>query len=138
MASYTLFYLKSPIFTRLSLIILALVTSFSLWLSLSKWPALALSLIFVGGIIIIFLYISSLRANLKVANISRHYQKFFLLRFLFFTGSIFLTPTFGLNIFYSWQNHLLLLFLILYLLLTLLMVSKFRQSFKGPLTEKFF
>lgn len=136
--SYNLLYLKSPVYLRLSLILIALITRAFLWVYVSKWPALALRLIFVGGMMIIFLYIRSLSANFKTLK-SFNYNWKSLVLFIFVINRFWIPiNSFKVENIYSWNNHLVFTFLILYLLLTLILVRKLSQSFKGPLIEKFF
>ena len=135
---YRLIYLKSPVYLRLSVILVAICTSLNLWYTFSKWTAFALRLIFVGGIMIIFLYVSSLSANRKTLKSKSFFWGTLLIFILIFNVRLVTQSFSKLGMFYSWNSSFLLTFLILYLLLTLLLVSKFSRSFKGPLTEKFF
>lgn len=49
-----------PLYMAVTLVFLALVRGALVWLHWSMWLALALVIVFVGGIIILFLYVSSI------------------------------------------------------------------------------
>lgn len=135
-----LFRSNNPILLCLSLIMLSLLSGVRLASSFSKWVIIAILLIFLGGIIIIFIYVTAIAGR----------QKFFIktsLNTLTFLISSFilviLTPRVSL------RNPLLapltelfnfsapiLMFLVFILLLTLVLSVKIVESFKGSL--KFF
>ncbi len=137
----SLIFLKriNPLPLRLILILLALVEGILIWGLVSKWLGLALIIVFVGGIIVAFLYVSSLAFNLK-------FQIFFSLPGLFILIILtFLKPTkilkdfsgnFAVSV-YSSMSSFLLVFLIIYLLIVLFLAVKITESLKGSLAQKF-
>ena len=141
-----IFYLSHPISISISLIfiaILARIISFSIS---SSWFFYLIILVFLGGVIILIIYIRTLAANEKFSllNIkSRRVIFFVILRLLFIFlikyKNIFnfvrLNNT-AVGILYESSNFSLLLFLIMYLLLTLVCVVKLVKFESGPLIKR--
>lgn len=129
--------ITSPFIFSLNLVLLALTLTLATWSLGLKWARLALRIIFIGGIIVVFLYVTSLSPNLKIHTKNKSTQLILLLlpisivcEFIHFSSK----P----SEFYSMQNTCLLMGLVAYLLLTLFIVSKSTQTFKGSLTSKIF
>ena len=113
-------------------------------------------MIFLGGILVLFIYVASLASN-EVFKLSQTlalsmlvFNIFILVPFLFLdeavqalkpigeTSSLTLSetiynPTFSLSIIYNPPSSLVTAFVILYLLLTLIVVVKITASSKRPL-----
>nr|YP_010320622.1 NADH dehydrogenase subunit 6 [Myra affinis]UJP67366.1 NADH dehydrogenase subunit 6 [Myra affinis] len=146
--------LLNPLSMGLTLLVQTLVVSMTTGLfSYSFWFSYILFLIFIGGMLVLFIYVSSLAAN--------EYFKFSLTVFMafLFTSFIFsfifmfmdpLTTSFSSSLpcssitealstqkivswIYSTPLMSLTLFVIIYLLLTLIVVVKITKIFKGPL-----
>lgn len=128
----------NPIFLSLMLILMSLFTGISLAIVFSKWLILAILLIFLGGIIIIFIYVTALAGR----------QKFFYPQnsFLYLLAATALSaqavhspaPSLSLaniqEIFHFSFTSIILFILVL--LVTLFIRVKLVESFKGAL--KFF
>lgn len=128
----------NPIFLSLMLILMSLFTGISLAIVFSKWLILAILLIFLGGIIIIFIYVTALAGR----------QKFFYPQnsFLYLLAATALSaqavhspaPSLSLTniqeIFHFSFTSIILFILVL--LVTLFIRVKLVESFKGAL--KFF
>jgi len=129
----------------LTLIIYALVVGGWAWAILSKWSIIAIILIFLGGIIIVFLYAVTINPNYLV--ISNKFNKNFLGASIFFIvfwnrkdimpfirireNSHFISQTFA-------QLNLINLFILtFYLLFVLFVVIKISEGFKGAIVKKF-
>ncbi len=123
------------------------LTSGSLWLGFasaiawSKWIGISLILIFVGGIIISFIYVSSLSSNNKL-----FIQPFFnwaltglvLIAIALTRLVVSQSPARPSQAYlYETWNFFLLLFLICFLLIALVISVKITESFKGSLVKKF-
>lgn len=142
-----IFYLiESPITILLSLIFQTFLTCCFLKLILrTSWFSLILFLIFIGGLIIIFLYITRLAANNLIINLNTIYHILFLLAFrtisiymLFNTRHATVYQE-NLNItnlifkIYSSLNQFMIITIIIYLLLVLLICVNIILTNRGPL-----
>lgn len=141
-----IFYLSHPIRISISLIfiaILARIISFSIN---SSWFFYLIILVFLGGVIILIIYIRTLAANEKFSLLNIKFRKvifFFYLRLLLMIlikyKNIFnfvrLNNT-AVGILYESSNFTLLIFLIIYLLLTLVCVVKLVKFESGPLIKR--
>lgn len=127
----------NPVRLCILLIFIALLLGSIFWACGSKWIGIRLILVFVGGIIVAFLYVSSLAFNQKIAlNYPKHPLLFFLVLLLWNKTSLsFLSfsPAFS----FTTRFSPLLVSLIIYLLIALFLVVKISESFKGALTQKF-
>nr|YP_009513723.1 NADH dehydrogenase subunit 6 [Matuta planipes]AXG76236.1 NADH dehydrogenase subunit 6 [Matuta planipes]QIA95920.1 NADH dehydrogenase subunit 6 [Matuta planipes] len=131
--------------------IISMLTGFFMY---SFWFSYVLFMIFLGGVLVLFIYVTSLASNEQFSYISP-------MKFMFFISAILcsvvvsllldpmLLPSFSmipvstinmnmsLPFIVSWiYNNTLMfftLFVVLYLLLTLLVVVKITNLFKGPL-----
>merc|ERR1711893_61306 len=135
-----LFFSNShPLSAALLLVIATLGGGIRLNRYLRIWFFFALMLIFLGGIIVIFLYITTLSRNDKIKS------SLFLEFATTFFGVIIVRinlrlvsrdKMFTLSGLYEESSGLMLLFLTFYLLITLLVVVKLRERFKGTLRTK--
>ena len=110
-----------------------------MWVFCHKWIRVALALIFIGGIIVIFIYAASISRNEKL-KLHNALEKCLLIIFLFlaslvrqvcFPNSI-LKENYPDFIFLE-HSVATLVFLVFYLLIVLLVVVKIVESFKGAL-----
>nr|YP_010722329.1 NADH dehydrogenase subunit 6 [Enoplolambrus validus]WDV10171.1 NADH dehydrogenase subunit 6 [Enoplolambrus validus] len=146
--------LQHPLSMGLTLLIQTIVISLSSGLyTYSFWFSYILFMIFLGGMLVLFIYVASLASNEKFFFSAKN---FFLSVFLWLTTSfmlIFLDSTLISNysslpslsytlisstpliINWIYNNSIMnfTLFIILYLLLTLIVVVKIVNMFKGPL-----
>lgn len=134
----------NPIALCLSLIFISACIRAQIFALISKWLSTAIILVFIGGIIIVFLYISSLSLNNKISLIylSKLDYVFIRIRLLLLIWTSIKEATdfnFQSKIFevYHPVPRLTILFLIVFLLFVLLLVVKIRESFKGSLVQKF-
>lgn len=129
--------ITSPFTISLAIICLSFFLGMSLSCFFSKWIGLALILIFIGGIIVVFIYTTSLSPNLKILKLPKN----LLFLSLIFNLLIFInhssTPL-NPKLIFRLRFYFLLIFLIFYLLITLFIIAKLSESFKGSLAQKTF
>nr|YP_010137184.1 NADH dehydrogenase subunit 6 [Paraglenea fortunei]QWM97243.1 NADH dehydrogenase subunit 6 [Paraglenea fortunei] len=124
-------------------------------MSFNYWFSYIIFLIMIGGMLILFIYMTSIASNEKF----KFSTKLFILFFsLFFISSMLLMADFyfyhqisiidltlqtqqmnfkfSLNKFINWPNNLVFLMMIIYLLITLIMVVKITNINYGPLRQK--
>lgn len=130
-------------------------------ISKSFWFSYILFLVIIGGMLILFIYISSLASNEKLNFSTQPIIKFFIIFNLtifcivfidkFYNMNIFINEDINNNIFnylinenylslskiYNQPNNFLIILLIIYLLLTLVIVVKITNLFNGPLRPKY-
>uniref|UniRef100_A0AAU7B9V7 NADH-ubiquinone oxidoreductase chain 6 n=1 Tax=Micropathus cavernicola TaxID=3073456 RepID=A0AAU7B9V7_9ORTH len=130
------------------------------FISQSFWFSYILFLVFLGGMLVLFIYITSLASNEMFSMQPKHLLfitlpmltlMFFLIDpFLILPNSYnndmtsFLTNSvnfysemnLSLNKLYNKSNNTITLLLVLYLFLTLIMVVKITNIFQGPLRQK--
>lgn len=130
-------------------------------ISKSFWFSYILFLVIIGGMLILFIYISSLASNEKLNFSTQPIIKFFIIFNLtifcivfidkFYSMNIFINEDINNNIFnylinenylslskiYNQPNNFLIILLIIYLLLTLVIVVKITNLFNGPLRPKY-
>ena len=140
------FFLSHPIRLRISLILIAILARIiSLWIN-SSWFFYLIVLVFLGGVIILIIYIRTLAANEKFRRISINYNTIGII--LMVRLSILMVLKYknilqfirrnntAVGIIYEASNFSLLLFLITYLLLTLVCVVKLVKFESGPLIKR--
>lgn len=114
------------------------ITGLSLIQNLNIWLGLSLILIFLGGIIVIILYVSSLARENKFSLLGSNYSPV-LLTFLLVAYNFPSLRTVGQNqsIFSLYLNFtsFTLIFLLFYLLLALIVVVNVRESYQGPVSS---
>ena len=141
-----IFSLSHPIRLRISLILIAILARIiSLWIN-SSWFFYLIVLVFLGGVIILIIYIRTLAANEKFRRISINYNTIGII--LMVRLSILVVLKYknilqfirrnntAVGIIYEASNFSLLLFLITYLLLTLVCVVKLVKFESGPLIKR--
>jgi NADH-ubiquinone oxidoreductase chain 6 len=130
-----------PLVLCLLLILLASSVSAARGLVGIKWIIYAILLIFLGGIIVVFIYVTILAGNEKFTTIIS-YKLLFSLLGLSICGIVFNCPLntqtkkelFMSHIYFS-SSTFVLWFLIIFLLATLLIVVKQSENFKGALVK---
>lgn len=130
-------------------------------LTKSFWFSYILFLIFIGGILILFIYMSSLASNEQIKFSPWFFikwntilfrrifliiilDKFYFISFFINNESMFFFNSHNLleenylmlSKIYDMPNNLIIILLINYLLLTLITVVKITHSFRGPLRPK--
>uniref|UniRef100_A0AAU7BAE7 NADH-ubiquinone oxidoreductase chain 6 n=1 Tax=Ischyroplectron isolatum TaxID=3073460 RepID=A0AAU7BAE7_9ORTH len=129
-------------------------------ISQSFWFSYILFLVFLGGMLVLFIYITSLASN-EMFNIqAKHFIIFIfplILLMFFLIDPFMLMPistnndmstfienniyiysemNFSLNKLFNESTNIITLMLVLYLFLTLIMVVKITNIFQGPLRQK--
>ncbi len=146
-----LLFVPQPLLFGLIMLILATFLAVTIRFSFSPWYAYTFFIIFIGGLLVIFAYVSALSPNYIHPYPPTHLllQTFLImlpLTMFFVTTSPCATNSMGLiykNIFktandiYSPVNYILLMLLILMLLLVLTLVVKISNLTKGPLRPFF-
>nr|YP_214832.1 NADH dehydrogenase subunit 6 [Pseudocarcinus gigas]AAT52160.1 NADH dehydrogenase subunit 6 [Pseudocarcinus gigas] len=146
--------LTHPLSMGLTLLIQTIMISLSTGMSThSFWFSYILFLIFLGGMLVLFIYVASLASNeffvFSLMTFTFYLFSFFFLTMIcllldpILTPHLSLLPTSSINTFtstpfitswiYSNTSMYFTLFIILYLLLTLIVVVKITNLFKGPL-----
>nr|YP_010228512.1 NADH dehydrogenase subunit 6 [Callerebia polyphemus]QZP40870.1 NADH dehydrogenase subunit 6 [Callerebia polyphemus] len=158
--SFIMFFISHPISMGLLILLQTLFMSIlSGMLINSYWFSYILFLIFLGGLLVLFIYVSSIASNERL-NFSLMYKFSYIIFLLIICISIFcknnlnwlnfsfnedmnyfnnlLLFTFNENNFnliklYNNQTYLLMFLMIIYLLITLIAVIKITNIFFGPL-----
>nr|QUO98917.1 NADH dehydrogenase subunit 6 [Ctenocephalides felis felis]QXG83127.1 NADH dehydrogenase subunit 6 [Ctenocephalides felis felis] len=156
--SLIFFMVMHPLSLGLMLIIQTIWTSMFIGLiSKTFWFSYILFISFIGGMLILFIYMTSISNTeyfslniyktifitlLLTLSIIIYYNKNFLL--IFNNNSMFndfnsnlLMYNFNLNKLYNFPNNLLTIMLIIYLLISLICVVKITDIFYGPLRKNF-
>lgn len=129
-----------PLTLCLTLILLALTVGTLSGLSLIKWIFYAIILIFLGGIIIIFIYVTTLAGNEKFQiRFLKPYHVLLLttsiiIYFYLPSRALFKKETFMAHLYYS-NTSVILAFLTILLLSVLIIVIKLAENFKGALIK---
>lgn len=136
---------KNPLTLSLLLLLLACGVGLFIAYRLRLWAINAVILIFLGGIIIIFLYVSTLRRGDKVFNFVRGARGFLWTALLILgygwkpeslePALLYSNNMLEFRIMFKSLNVGLLVFLFRYLLVTLFRVVKLSESFKGALIK---
>nr|APT41456.1 NADH dehydrogenase subunit 6 [Micropygomyia cayennensis] len=152
-----------PLAMGLMLLIQTLIISLIIGLMMKTfWFSYILFLTFMGGMLILFIYITSLASNEMFSFSSKILILFSLLMFMilismlitdksfimhyfnntemteFFNTKILFKENFlNLNKFYNFPINLIMLMMVIYLLLTLIVIVKITQTNFGPLRTNF-
>jgi NADH-ubiquinone oxidoreductase chain 6 len=110
-----------------------------LWVTANKWMSYRVFLIFLGGMMVVFLYARILSSNEKLIF---KFRSFIALGLAFFMGLIIFSLAEGpklliISKIYSNIYMLSTMFLIVYLLMVLFIVVKLAEPLKGSLRKKF-
>ena len=139
-----LFYISHPIFFRVILISISLFIRVLLIKINISWFFFLLMLVFLGGVIVLVIYINTLSINEKFFIKNFSFIDFYYLRFLFLI-LMFLKKNTTIKINYSnfipamlYENinFYVIIFLIVYLLLTIICVVKLIKFEYGPLIKR--
>nr|YP_009912332.1 NADH dehydrogenase subunit 6 [Aedes flavopictus]QLD96851.1 NADH dehydrogenase subunit 6 [Aedes flavopictus] len=157
--SFIFMQMKHPLAMGLMLLIQTFLTSLLTGMFMKTfWFSYVLFLIFMGGMLVLFIYVTSLSSNemfslsMKLIFISIFTITSFLMFYLFFDKSIIepfinnnemmklpimnnlmMEDTISLNKMYNFPTNLITLLLINYLFLTLLVTVKITKKNYGPL-----
>ena len=139
-------FISHPIFFRVMLIIRSVVVGLICIKINLTWFFYLLVLVFLGGVIVLIIYINTLAMNEKFFFYKVEFKSVYMILFLIalqlvFYKNSFLKINFSNCIpraLYGSANSLLLVFLILYLLLTLICVVKLVKFEFGPLIKRLY
>nr|AXS65658.1 NADH dehydrogenase subunit 6 [Cucujoidea sp. 24 KM-2017] len=146
MLSWLILWMKHPISIGTMLVMQTIMVSLTIgMLSMNFWFSYILLLILIGGMLIIFMYMTSIASNEKF--------KFTSTPILVFSLMLFITPNLNfsinssltnnitiknmLNKFFNLPSSLIITLLIIYLLITMIAVIKICKINKGPLRQSF-
>nr|QOW08828.1 NADH dehydrogenase subunit 6 [Carpilius convexus] len=146
--------LSHPLSMGLTLLMQTIVISLSTGISTySFWFSYILFMIFLGGMLVLFIYVASLASNeffsFSIINFTFYFLSFCMITLICLTldpiltsnpsllppssGNYYLSTPQITSWIYSNTSMFFTLFIILYLLLTLIVVVKIINLFKGPL-----
>uniref|UniRef100_A0AAU7BAP9 NADH-ubiquinone oxidoreductase chain 6 n=1 Tax=Petrotettix serratus TaxID=3073472 RepID=A0AAU7BAP9_9ORTH len=160
MLNFTFMLSNHPMMMMFTIILqtlmICLLTGF---ISQSFWFSYILFLVFLGGMLVLFIYITSLASN-EMFNLNMKYFIFLIsfpmiVMFFFIDPYLFLPSStnndmlllieniinygeldFSLNKLFNKSTNIVTLMLVLYLFLTLIMVVNITNIFQGPLRQK--
>nr|APX40353.1 NADH dehydrogenase subunit 6 [Cryptocephalus vittatus] len=136
-------------------ILIALLTGF---MSMNFWPSYIIFLVMIGGLLILFVYMTSVASNEKFKFSFKMFMYSTLFMMMnFFTFSMidkFLTcqnlkmneifsmqestkPQYFINKFINFPLNMMYLMIVIYLLITLIAIVKISNKTKGPLRKNF-
>lgn len=141
---YIFLWFSHPIILSLIVLVQRLIFFLHIRFAISSWLGFAILLIFSGGIIVVFLYITRLSRKLKFYI--KDYYKFLIIFLLIFfrvkeENLIISKKNFlfnNLRNLYLSQYFSLIVFIISYVLITLFLCVKVSQTNKGRLTKQYF
>lgn len=138
-------HINHPVFITLIIILQRLIICVTLWItSPTAWIAYTLFLIFIGGLIVLFIYTTSLASNEKIETSVLTFKKII-------TLTLVITVIIIVNIFsetsfkkiyslkiqieatFSWKSCPVVIIIISYLLFTLIVIVKTADKIEGPL-----
>nr|YP_009971770.1 NADH dehydrogenase subunit 6 [Cucujus kempi]QNG56480.1 NADH dehydrogenase subunit 6 [Cucujus kempi] len=153
--TFTFLFLNHPLsFGLILLIQTILVALISGSISLNFWYSYILFLIMVGGMLVLFIYMTSIASNEKFKFSPKLFLSISLLipisLFIMFINNL-LTPTylnentnfnnlnfsFSMNKYMNWPTNMMYFIIIIYLFITLIAVVKITNINYGPLRQKF-
>ena len=137
--------ITNPLIGSIILIFISLIIRLLIAELARKWMSYLIVLLFLGGIIILFIYISALISNLKIFLKNYFGHLFFSLIIFIIISRIFYFQYWDINfeikyssisIIYIKSNFVLISICIIYLLMVLIICVKLSQKFKGRLKAK--
>jgi len=136
--------LSHPISLGIVIIVISVIIGVYILNLVYSWFFYLLILVFLGGVIVLIIYIRTLSANEKFSPMVVTLPLFVLLALIMSITSNSLTQSFSNRVtsrsfisqLYQHKNARLLLFLIVYLLITLVCVVKLVKYEEGPLSKR--
>nr|QHE65383.1 NADH dehydrogenase subunit 6 [Ledra auditura] len=142
-------FLSNPMSMGLLLLIYSFLISFMIGkVMVSSWFCIVLVLVMIGGLLVIFMYVSSISSN-ESFNLNLLFLLGLILIFLFFfedfllenqsfdlmkmMSDLNLSESFSLVKLYNGSCFILTFFLIIYLIFCMVVVSSIVKHFSGPL-----
>lgn len=138
-------FIKTPLLGALALIVVSVMVRLYISILARKWMRFLVILIFLGGIIVLFVYICTLISTIKMFVDNNPYSLIIIfgvvaLRAVFVNAQYwdlrFDVKSSLLSVLYIKSNFLLIRICVLYLLLVLIIRIKLSQKFKGGLKSK--
>lgn len=124
---------RSPFLIRLSLVILSFCLRIILLINSFSWMFYTLIILFLGGIIIVFIYISSLNSIFKISLKRKLVIPIFILIMIFikdrFLSNKFNDPWINFN----FMNYISIIFIVVIILLRLFIIVKLVSINEGPI-----
>nr|AFU50210.1 NADH dehydrogenase subunit 6 [Imatidium capense] len=146
--SFNFTLIKHPVSMSICVLLMTMTISLMMGLmSMNSWFSYILVLTMIGGMLIIFLYMTNVASNEKFEMARIFKVSFYLLLMMMFINLFmekfinynFIIKNYNLEIslekFYLWPFNLLMITLMIYLLITLIMVVKITSSSSGPLRK---
>jgi len=132
-----IFFSNHPIEIALWLIFFTALTAIYSYYASSPWIAFTLVLIFLGGIIVIFRYVAALSNREKLSNSKKRIFLIavFLITFSFSLESVINKKLLSIKQLYFRANMSLVFLLGVVILVVLILVSSYRENFKGALIK---
>lgn len=145
--SLFLFFITHPIVLAYFLVLYSIILSLFLSIAYTRWILYVLVLVFLGGVIVLIIYITRLAANEKIILIFKNFKLSLIFFFLFNLLLFSLKKEINLNNIFSNRSNfitslienrssLLYLLTTYYLLLVLMRVVKIVKQEKGPLVRR--
>nr|WDE20749.1 NADH dehydrogenase subunit 6 [Callimerus inbasalis] len=155
--SFSILFVSHPMSLGFILLMQTMITSFIInFLNFNFWFSYILFLIMIGGMLILFIYMTSIASNEKFLFSNKLVMLFFIFLFsfslMFFIDSFFsynilnnfetykfnmnLNFNFSMNKFFNFPNYMIFYISIMYLLITLIAVVKISNLNLGPLRPK--
>ena len=138
-------YIKSPLLGSLILIFISIIIRLYVSLLRRKWITYLIVLLFLGGIIVLFVYICTLISSLKTSVKTSYNWVILRFTFIFLLRNLFYFNNWDfrieiknilLSVIYRNLNFILIILAVIYLLLVLVTRIKISQKFKGGLKSK--
>uniref|UniRef100_A0AAU6PBY5 NADH dehydrogenase subunit 6 n=1 Tax=Destinoides conspicuus TaxID=3137869 RepID=A0AAU6PBY5_9HEMI len=142
-------FMSNPISMTFLLILYSLMISFFVGkMMITSWFCIIIILMMIGGILVIFMYITSISSNESFSFSFFYYFMIMFIPFMYLDetlisffplDSIFMilmmdtSESFSLIKLYNLDNLVLTIFMVLYLIFTMIVVSFIVKHFKGPL-----
>nr|APX40041.1 NADH dehydrogenase subunit 6 [Longitarsus nigrofasciatus] len=149
---------KHPLSCGMILLIQTILTAlFTGLISLNFWYSYILFLIMIGGLLILFIYMTSIASNEKF-KMNKMYLYMYMLFMLMMSMMFFIDPYYTnlyMNIidmknsllmlknqysmmkYFNYPNYFIMIMMILYLFITLIAIVKITKFNYGPLRQKF-
>nr|APX39859.1 NADH dehydrogenase subunit 6 [Longitarsus tabidus] len=149
---------KHPLSCGLILLIQTILTAlFTGMISLNFWYSYILFLIMIGGLLILFIYMTSIASNEKF-KINKKYIYMYMLFMLILSFMLFIDPyytnlmtniidmknsilmiknQYSMMKYFNYPNYFIMMMMIIYLFITLIAVVKITKFNYGPLRQKF-
>nr|YP_011002321.1 NADH dehydrogenase subunit 6 [Ergasilus anchoratus]UUB71179.1 NADH dehydrogenase subunit 6 [Ergasilus anchoratus] len=136
-----LYKIKNPFMGSLTLVGMTMLLMMDIGVSTSQWISYLLMLLFLGGMMVMFLYVTSVMTTLKfnLPKLSVTSLWILLLALMLWANQIEVYSTnkfMPLSDFFNLDSTMVVLFVFIYLLISLLVVVGISKKFEGSLKSK--